>query len=161
LYNPNPYQLGIDVIKDKISSCRIWAKSTHNTQPTQQKRREKITEKIGKELQNAEELKDGPLSFSSPFPHGKQGEKTNNVIISRIEEDGISFVHASDIQLLDAKTIELILDWKTDIVLASGPPLYHYSSVSFQKQRENVWQNALNLSDNVNTLMIADTPLFM
>jgi hypothetical protein len=76
------------------------------------------------------------------------------VMMTRIEERGVAFVHASDIQFLEEATIEKILDWEPDIVLASGPPLYHYSSSSFQKQRERAWKNALKLTQNVKTLIV-------
>ncbi len=75
-------------------------------------------------------------------------------MMSKIEEDGVVFVHASDIQLLDKRTIEKILDWKPDIVLTSGPPLFRYSPSSFQMQRKNAWENATELSRNVDTLII-------
>jgi predicted metallo-beta-lactamase superfamily hydrolase len=154
LYNPNPYQLGIEAIKDNLSSCRIWAKNANNTPPAQQKRREKLIEILAKDLQNAEGKITGPVTFSSAVPHGKHGGTMNRVMMSRIEEDGITFVHASDIQLLDTETIESILDWKPDIVLASGPPLYQFSSTSFQEHTKNAWHNAQLLSDNVKTLII-------
>ena len=154
LYNPNPYQLGIHEVKNTLSDCRIWAKGPNNCPPTQQIRRTKLAEIIKKDLQNAEGMKEGPLEFSFPVPHGQQGGEDNTVMMSKIEEKGVTFVHASDIQLLYEKTIEKILEWKPDIVLASGPPLYHYSSSSFQMQRERAWRNAMELSKNVDTLII-------
>ncbi|MBE0426970.1 MAG: hypothetical protein IBX72_10040 [Nitrospirae bacterium] len=114
LYNPNPYQLGIDKVKNTLSDRRIWAKGPNNSPPTQQRRREELAKIIKKDLQNAEGMKEGPLEFSFPVPHGRQGEEENMVMMSRIEEDGKTFVHASDNQLSDEKTIEKILDWKPD-----------------------------------------------
>jgi predicted metallo-beta-lactamase superfamily hydrolase len=154
LYNPNPYQLGIDEVKNSLSDCRIWAKGPNNSPPTQQERREKLGEIIKKDLQNAEGMKEGPLEFSLPVPHGPQDREDSMVMMSKIEEEGVTFVHASDIQLLDEKTVEKVLDWRPDIVLASGPPLYHYRSSSFQMERESAWKNAIELSKNVDTLII-------
>ena len=153
LYHPNPYQLGIYAIKNSLLNCRIWAKGSDNSSPSQQKRREDISKIIKNDLQNAEGIKKEPLEFSFPVPHGLHGGKENTVMMSKIEEDGITFVHASDIQLLDGKTIEMILDWKPDIVLASGPPLYHYD-LSSQMLRERAWKNAIKLSKKVDTLII-------
>jgi len=154
LYNPNPYQLGIHEVINSLSDCRIWAKGPSNCPPAQRLRRAKLAEIIGKDLKNAEGMKDGPLEFSFPVPHGQQNAENNMVMMSRIEEEGETFVHASDIQLLDENTIEKILDWNPDIVFASGPPLYHYTSSSFQMHRERAWRNALDLSGNVDTVII-------
>jgi predicted metallo-beta-lactamase superfamily hydrolase len=154
LHNPNPYQLGIDEVKNSLSDCRIWAKGPNNSPPTQQKRRAQLGEIIKKDLQNAEGMKEGPLEFSLPVPHGPQHREDSMVMMSKIQEEGVTFVHASDIQLLDEKTVEKVLDWKPDIVLASGPPLYHYRSSSFQIERESAWKNAIELSKNVDTLII-------
>ncbi len=154
LSNPNPYQLGIREIKSSLSDCRIWAKGPDHCPPTQQKRSKELAENINKDLQNAEGRKEGPLKFSFPVPHGEKSGEGNSIMMSRIEEGGKTFVHASDIQLLNEKTIEKILDWQPDIVLASGPPLYHYSSSSFQIQRENACENAVKLSRHVDTLIL-------
>jgi predicted metallo-beta-lactamase superfamily hydrolase len=154
LYNPNPYQLGIYDVKNSLSDCRIWAKGPNNSPPTQQKRRRELTEIVKRDLQNAEGEKDGPLEFSFPVPHGQQGGEENMVMMSRIEEEGETFVHASDTQLLEKKTIEIILDFKPDVVLVSGPPLYHFSSSSFNALREKSLQNAMELSKNVDTVII-------
>ena len=154
LYNPNPYQLGILDVKNSLSDCRIWARGSMNCPPTQQRRRKELSKAIGKDMQNAEGMKEGPLEFSFPVPHGPQGREDNMVMMSKIEDKGLTFVHASDIQFLDEKTIGIILEWKPDIVFASGPPLYRYSPSSFEIQRESAWKNAMELSKNVDTLII-------
>lgn len=122
LSNPNPYQLGIQEVKNSLSRCRIWAKGPDHCPPTQQRRRYELTEAIQKDLQNAEGMKEGPVEFSFPVPHGRPGRENHTVMMSKMEEEGVTFVHASDIQLLDESTVEKILHWKPDIVLASGPP---------------------------------------
>ncbi|MBN2160358.1 MAG: hypothetical protein JW807_13260 [Spirochaetes bacterium] len=154
LQDPNPYQLGLDDVKDSLSRCRIWARGRGNASPTQQRRRDELAGLLENRWHEAEGLRQGPLEFSLPVPHGQLGDERGMVMMSRIKEDGATFVHASDIQLLDKTTIALISDWKPDIVLASGPPLYHYSSPSFQIQRDSAWKNALELSDNTGTLII-------
>jgi predicted metallo-beta-lactamase superfamily hydrolase len=154
LYHPNPYQLGIMEVKNSLSACQIWAKGQNNSPPTQQKRRKELGEIIMKDLQNAEGKKDGPLEFSCPVPHGRQGGDENMVMMSRIEEEGVTFVHASDTQLLEEKTLEIILDWKPDVVFVSGPPLYHYAGSSFNILREKSLHNAMKLSRNIDTVII-------
>lgn len=154
LLYPNPYQMGIHDVENSLADCRIWAIGPEHSPPTQQKRRKDLAEIIKKDIPHAQGLKAGPLTFSLPVPHGEQGREANCVMMTKIEEDGTTFVHASDIQLLDEQTIEKISDWKPDIVFVSGPPLYRYSASSFQKQRENAWKNAVRLSQKVGTLVI-------
>lgn len=154
LFNPNPYQLGISEVQSSLETCRLWGKAPQHSPPTQQKRRKELSETLHKDVRNAEGMKEEPFAFSHPVPHGSQGGKENSVIMSRIEEDGTVFVHASDIQLVDEQTVETIMDWKADIVLASGPPLYHYASSPSNLLRERAWNNAITLSQNVDTLII-------
>jgi predicted metallo-beta-lactamase superfamily hydrolase len=61
-------------------------------------------------------------------------------------------VHASDIQLLDDATIDCILDWQPDWVVASGPPLYHPGLDA--RQRARAWFNARCLAAEVSTLIL-------
>lgn len=162
LYNPNPYQLGVDEVKDFLSNCRIWAKGSNDSSPVQQRRREELAKAIKKDLPSAEGKKDESLNFSFLVPHGQRESEKGKLMMTKIEEEGEVFVHASDIQLLDKKTVEDIIRWtppthhpKTTrsrtTVLASGPPLY----LSLLKEQEkNAWQNAIKLSGGVNTLIL-------
>ncbi|MBN1366134.1 MAG: hypothetical protein JW976_15120 [Syntrophaceae bacterium] len=154
LFNPNPYQLGISAVKNSLSDCRIWAKGSAHSSTVQQKRRSEFAESLNRNLPNVEGVKEGPLEFSMPVSHGQQNTEEHSIMMSRIEEDGKIFVHASDIQLLDEETTEKILNWKPDIVLVSGPPLYHYTSSLHQMQRELAWKNAKKLSRHVHILIL-------
>lgn len=154
LEDPNPYQLGMDQVQRTLKNCRIWAKSPDGSTSTHRQRRENLANVISTDLLNPEGLNEGPLHFSHPVPHGQQRKEENMVMMSRIEEEGETFVHASDIQLLNDKTIEAILNWKPDVVLASGPPLYLYSASSCEALRKQVWQNAVRLSSNVDTVIV-------
>lgn len=154
LDNPNPYQLALDDVKTSLAACRIWAKGPDKRTPTQQKRREDVSKSIMKELPNAEGVEEGPLAFSVPVPHGERTVSPSALMMSKIEEDGFKFVHASDIQLLDATTIDRILDWKPDIVLVSGPPLYRYFSEACQVNRLDARENAMKLTNNVRELIV-------
>lgn len=151
LFNANPYQLKLDSVKELMLNTRIWAKGKEYSSETQQKRREAIEKETNKNLPSAEGKKDKNLEFSFPVPHGEGNEK-GTVMMTKIE-DGEVFVHASDIQLLDQKTIEKILEWEPNIVLASGPPLYRLASF-LEAQRERAWKNAVNLAENVDTLIL-------
>jgi len=108
---------------------------------------------LGAKFQVAEGLKDGPLCFSPAVPHGVGGLPFGSVMLTRVDDlGGRVFVHASDIQLLDAATIVRILDWEPDWVLAAGPSLYR--SDLDAEQRTHAWNNARQLAAEVGTLIL-------
>ena len=154
LARPNPYQLGIDEVKDSLSRCRIWALGPDHCPPTQHKRRGDLAEILNRDLISAEGRKEGSLEFSLPVAHGRQGGAEHRVMMTRIEDQGESFVHASDTQLYDETAIEFILDWKPDVVLVSGPPLYHHSGAGLKDLSERGRENALKLSRHVPVVII-------
>jgi hypothetical protein len=154
LSNPNPYQLGVKEVRDSLSNTRIWAKGPEFSSLNQKRRRESLEAALGRDLPIAEGKEEGTLKFSFPVPHGGRKKEKGGVMMTRVEEGKEVFVHASDIQLLDEKTIEAIIYWKPTIVLASGPPLYlSFSSLS-KIERERAWKNAVELSKNVSTLIL-------
>ena len=73
------------------------------------------------------------------------------MMMTRVHDEAV-FVHGSDIQLLDDDTTSVIMEWKPDIVLAGGPPLYLQRLSSDQRHR--AWKNALRLADAVGTLIL-------
>ncbi|MBN2038756.1 MAG: hypothetical protein JW864_01865 [Spirochaetes bacterium] len=154
LFDANPYQLALDEIRMSLMNTRIWAKGPENSSQSQRERRKAFSEMLKKDLPVPDGMKDGVLEFSVPVPHGRRGAEKGAVMMTCIEEDGEIFVHASDIQLLDIETIRIIADWKPDMVFASGPPLYRYSSSEDRIFAGDAWNNALELSNSVSTLVI-------
>ena len=73
-------------------------------------------------------------------------------MMSRVEEDGEVFVHASDIQMLNDTAIRQILAWQPNIVLASGPPIYLPSLTS--EEQEDALRRTLRLAKGVDTLIL-------
>jgi predicted metallo-beta-lactamase superfamily hydrolase len=74
------------------------------------------------------------------------------VMMTCIREGDCSFVHASDIQMLNREAVDRITAWAPDLVIASGPPLYlnHIA----EKQRDFAWNAALDLAGNVGLLVL-------
>lgn len=149
LINANPYQLNLAKVASLNPHAVIWAKSSQLS-PTEAKRSSTFSIALTNDIIGAEGKSDGGLRFSQPVPHGKP-EVLEKVIMARIEED-LTFVHASDIQLLNEEAISQIVSWRPDIVLASGPPLYLHklSGIDLEK----AWHNALILSKNTATLIL-------
>ncbi|TKB06991.1 hypothetical protein [Desulforhopalus sp. IMCC35007] len=153
LREANPYQLAIGDLPQHCKNTRCWGKS-QDSQPKHIKQRAAdIIEFLGANFHAAEGCTDGPLVFSKGVPHGgSENGPVSQVMMCRIDLGDRVFVHASDIQLLDAETIEHIIDWRPDIVLAAGPPLY-LSALSNDQRRE-AWKNGLRLAEKVETVIL-------
>ena len=146
----NSYQLDIDRVANLNAGVRIWTKSSAHLSAKEGKRFGDLKERLDAQwLEGSQGL--CPMLFSMPVPHGEKTGHHDRVMMTRIEEDKV-FVHASDIQLLDNDTVDLLINWRPDILLAGGPPLY-LEQVS-QKQRDRAWQNALRLAGSVKTLIL-------
>jgi predicted metallo-beta-lactamase superfamily hydrolase len=152
LVDANPYQLAFSHLPPNFPSLRAWSLSPDGQTLTSQDRARELMDLFGPRFRVAEEVLDGPLSFSPAMPHGVGGPPFGNVMLTRVDLGGRVFVHASDIQLLDNATIDFILDWEPDWVLAAGPPLYHRALDA--RQRARAWFNARCLAAEVGTLIL-------
>ncbi|MFH2123894.1 MAG: hypothetical protein ABIJ50_10485 [Pseudomonadota bacterium] len=152
LKEANPYQLAIHHLPPGFRNVRCWSKSMDDPGEKMRQRALDLSALSGTNFHVAESLSEGPMTFSSAVPHGIKGSRQGTVMMTRIDLGEQVFVHASDIQLLDAETIELIIAWHPDIVLAAGPPLY------LQRLPDELagaaWQNALRLAARVDTLIL-------
>ena len=152
LLDANPYQLSIQTLPPRFREIRCWSKSNVGLSSKMDKRFRDLANLMGTNMQNAEGLSEGLLSFSRAVPHGVLNSNTGTLMMTRIKMDNKVFVHASDIQLLDDSTVDRVIDWQPDIVLAAGPPLYldRLSKV----EREIAWHNALRLASNIDVVIL-------
>lgn len=150
LADANPYQLDAAEVETLNPGVRIWTKSVDFLSATEQKRSAALKERIDAQWHEGE-TGVHPLLFSVPVPHGEKTERDESVMMTRIEDDRV-FVHASDIQFLDDDTVDLILKWQPDILLAGGPPLY--LEKLNKKLRKRAWKNALRLAGSVDMLIL-------
>jgi predicted metallo-beta-lactamase superfamily hydrolase len=152
LVDANPYQLSVKRVAKLCQRPHLWAKGTKDISYNQAHRAKALANSLGRILPVAEGMSDGFLTFSPPVPHGKRWGRGGSVMMTRIEEDGEVFVHASDIQMLNDKTIKQILAWQPNIVLASGPPIY-LPSLTLEEQ-EDALRRTLRLAEKVDTLIL-------
>ncbi|SHJ94196.1 Predicted hydrolase of the metallo-beta-lactamase superfamily [Malonomonas rubra DSM 5091] len=152
LREANPYQLAIRELPTTLQSLAVWSKSADDLGEKMARRAQDLEELLGLSLHAAEGQSVGPMSFSPAVPHGIKGSRQGAVMMTRIDLGSKVFLHASDIQLLDAETIDFILDWQVDIVLAAGPPLYLEALTS--EQRTAARNQALRLAQNVDVLIL-------
>lgn len=149
LRDANPYQLRMDSVRVKEKTV-FWCKNREFVSPEMVRRYDDLAENF--KLSDTTDSACGCMNFSEPVPHGEKNNDRNTVMMTKIEEDGFVFVHASDIQLLNRESVDRILDWSPDLVLAGGPPLY-LSGFSREKIK-SAWENALKLSSNVKSLIL-------
>jgi len=152
LVDANPYQLSVKQVVKLCQRPHFWAKGTKDISYNQAHRAKALAESLGRILPIAEETSEGLLTFSPPIPHGEPGGRSGNVMMTRLEEDGEVFVHASDTQMLNDAAIRQILAWQPNIVLASGPPIY-LPSLTLEEQ-EDALHRTLRLAKRVDTLIL-------
>ncbi|WP_462323771.1 MBL fold metallo-hydrolase [Desulfoplanes sp.] len=152
LRRANPFQLSIAPVADDLARVRIHAPGRNGLPGTMLQRRLDLEEAIHHEIPDAPGLGDGPLRFSTMVPHGMRASKQGTVMMTRIQEGSTTFVHASDIQLLDREPIDIIRSWRPTIVMASGPPLYLNRSTP--DQESEAWNNAVRLAENADILIL-------
>ena len=152
LARANPYQLSLQRVQARLRKARLWGLNPENATDSMRSRAEEIALSCGRDIPVADSCSDGEIIFSRAVPHGRSAGNNNKVLMTRVAGDGCVFVHASDIQLLERDTIRQILEWSPDIVFLSGPPLY-LQRLS-HADRYDAWQNALLLTDNVDTCII-------
>ena len=150
LADANPYQLDIDAVARLNATARIWTKPPDRLSAKENTRYCHLKASLNANWQH-QLPSQGPLCFSEPVPHGERTDRQVSVLMTRITDDTV-FVHASDIQLLDNDTVDRILRWQPDILLADGPPLYLEQLST--RQKETAWRNALRLAASI------DRPVF-
>ena len=152
LVKANPYQLAVLELPDHFSRLRCWSKSGDGLSAGMRKRFEDLSDLLGEKMQVAEGRSEGKLTFSHSVPHGAAGGNMGTVMMTRIEMSGRVFVHASDIQLLDRATVDRVIDWQPDILLAAGPPLYLDRLRDAECQ--TAWENALRLARHIDVVIL-------
>lgn len=152
LLDANPYQLSIGSLPPRFYELRIWSKSNDDLSVGMSKRFHDLADLVGGNMQVAEGRSEGPLSFSRAVPHGALDSNMGTLMMTRIEMGDLVFVHASDIQLLDDPTVDRVIDWQPDIVLAAGPPLYLDRLSKAGRKRARC--NAVRLAQSIDVVIL-------
>ena len=124
LADANPFQLSLAQAGGALRKPRLWVKGLGGETPHIAARRDALCDLVDRELPPCQGQSHGPMRFSGLMPHGVDRVRMGTVMMTRIEDDGEVFVHASDIQFLDDEPVSQLLDWAPTVVLASGPPVY-------------------------------------
>ena len=88
----------------------------------------KNAEPIAKEIEFADgrafDLGGVTLEFSPAVPHGSEGSKLGFVVMVLIDDGSKRVIHASDIQLLNQRAVDWIVEKNPDLLITGGPPTY-------------------------------------
>jgi len=152
LREANPYQLAIRQLPVNFRDICCWSKSMDDLGEKMKQRAQDLRATLGPNFHVAEGISDGLMTFSKAMPHGTKGSKQGTVMMTRINVGNTVFLHTSDIQLLDSATVDSIIAWQPDIVLAAGPPLYLERLT--EELRTVAWENGLRLARNVDILIL-------
>jgi len=143
LSDANPYQLSAGDLAGLNTTVRCWCKSREHLSPAEASRAKSLEALLGMDFLPGEDTVHDPLCFSPAVPHGDP-HVTDDTVMMTLITGTRRFVHAPDIQLLCDRTVSRILDWRPDILLVGGPPLYLYRLSGEQICR--AWQNAVRLT---------------
>ncbi|WP_297462729.1 MBL fold metallo-hydrolase [Thermococcus sp.] len=82
------------------------------------------------------------LEFSPAVPHGREGSKLGFVVMVLVDDGSQRIIHASDIQLLNRKSVEWVVEKNPDLLITGGPPTY------LGKRTEGSWETGIkNLNE--------------
>jgi predicted metallo-beta-lactamase superfamily hydrolase len=152
LRHADPYQLALHNVPANFKALRIWSKAPQGLSRESRLRARDLQDFLGEHMRWAESYQEKGLMFSAAVPHGEPDSPTGSVMMTRIELDEGVFVHTSDIQLLDNATVDALLEWHPDFVLAAGPPIY--LPQLHETLRRRAWENALRLARRVKILIL-------
>ncbi|MEM4499789.1 MAG: hypothetical protein QXD62_00340 [Candidatus Woesearchaeota archaeon] len=106
---------------------RVFIKNFEKNINFSQKKRgyvcNKILSNLTKEIIMADSKRFDNLEFSKPVWHGNKNSKLGYVLMTAIY-DQKTFVHGSDIQMLNEDALQELVRFDPDIVFMSGPPTY-------------------------------------
>jgi len=152
LREANPYQLAIRHLPENFRNICCWSRSLSDPNEKMTRRGQELKELLGSNFHVADGLSCGLMTFSEVKPHGTKGSKQGTVMMTLIDCGNTRFLHSSDIQLLDTATVDFIIAWQPDVVLAAGPPLYLEKLT--EELRAKAWENGLRLARDVNIVIL-------
>jgi len=141
LYNANPFQLHLNMVKNKGDNKVLWTKNWNHMTAKEKLRAKKLHQAFNGKWVIAEEAKDEVLEFSKTVPHGLSS--STKVLLTKIS-DG------------DDEAISIVLSWKPSIVFAGGPPIYRWfmRKNMYKVFMRKAWRNAIKLSSNADVLIL-------
>ena len=155
LYNANPFQLSLNLVKKLNDHALLWMKDYGELTPFERTRFEKLSEYFKSRIVYVNDeyaSNDGLIEFSGTYPHGLS--RSTRVMVVKVGEPPHSIVHLSDTQLLADGVIDKVRSWSPRVVITDGPPLYRLSGAVRQSVARKAVSNALRLADYADYVII-------
>ncbi|TNE52315.1 MAG: hypothetical protein EP343_00705 [Deltaproteobacteria bacterium] len=124
MVKPDETQLSAHDVLADLQRVLIHSKSEEGLSRNQKRRRANLEELVGRSFPDVDDSHHDGITYSESVWHGEEGTHLGKVIMVRVEEGSESFVHASDIQLLDDRAVDILCEWRPTVTFFSGPPLY-------------------------------------
>lgn len=124
MVQPDETQLSAhDVIAD-LQRLPVYSKSLDGLSRNQKNRRKSLEQLVGRKFPDVDGTTTDGVTYSEAVWHGEEDTHLGKVIMVKVDEGEESFVHASDIQLLDDRAVDILCTWRPTLTFFSGPPLY-------------------------------------
>jgi len=145
LYESSSEEYAREIYKGKLIFTKHPKKNINFSQRKRAWAFLKNAEPIAKKIEFADgrsfDLSGVTLEFSPAVPHGSEGSRLGFVVMVLID-DGSRLIHASDIQLLNRKAVEWIIEKNPDLLITGGPPTY------LGRRAEGSWETGIkNLNE--------------
>jgi predicted metallo-beta-lactamase superfamily hydrolase len=151
LRRPTPYQIPLSSLPP-LKDASFWCKGTAGLSAQSVQRHDELADHLGRPLSSAEGSDDGTIHCSHAVFHGSPASPLGTVMMTRVTDGKQSFIHASDIQLLNEEAVAIIFGWHPTIAFISGPPLY-LPQITV-KERIIALNNARFLAETIPVLII-------
>ncbi len=152
LRRPTPYQIPLSSLPPPLKDARFWCKGTSGLSAQSVQRHDELADHLNRPLGSTEGRDDGTIHCSHAVSHGSPESSLGTVMMTRITDGKDSFIHASDIQLLNEEAVAIIFGWHPTIIFVSGPPLY-LPQIS-EEERRIAHNNARFLAETTPVLII-------
>jgi len=155
LYNANPFQFPLSIVRNLNSRAVLWIKNIDSVTTYERARFEELCKCFHGRVIHVNEgstSSDELIEFSGPYPHGLS--RRTRVMAVRVGHDSSCVVHLSDTQLLIDEVIRKACLWRPKVVITDGPPLYRLRGALRAKVAKKASINVFKLANHADYVII-------
>ena len=153
LYNANPFQYPLSVVRGLNRRVVIWVKEYGNFTPWERARFKSIVKCFNdRVVYISEEVKDESIEILGTYYHGLNTR--TKVLAIKVCDGSQCIVHLSDTQLLVSDIIDKACSCNPKIVITDGPPLYRLKGLMKRHIAKKAMYNAMKLANCADSIII-------